>query len=267
VSWDAGSVTANGAYAVYPVKSSNVLIEDSEVVGASDAGIYVGQCTGAIVRNNVVYGNVAGIEIENTTSAEVYGNEAYDNTSGILVFTLPNLEKKDGMKALVRDNIIRDNNRANFAEQGTIVSFVPAGTGMLVLASDENEVRDNTISNNISVGILLVSLTTLDVLLQSQPDPETDPNPEKTYIHGNTFTGNGTDPQGVLETPEVTPLEDVVWDGVEATAGSAELCLGTTGVPSFRNFNGISGISDSSQHSTDTTPHECTLPELPPVSW
>jgi parallel beta-helix repeat protein len=94
VSWDAGSVTANGAYAVYPVKSRRVVVEDSEVVGAADAGIYVGQCEEAIVRNNVVYGNVAGIEIENSTGADVYGNEAYDNTAGILVFVLPNLEKK-----------------------------------------------------------------------------------------------------------------------------------------------------------------------------
>jgi nitrous oxidase accessory protein NosD len=63
VSWDAGSATENGAYAVYPVNSSRVIVEDSEVVGAADAGIYVGQCNQAIVRNNVVYGNVAGIEI------------------------------------------------------------------------------------------------------------------------------------------------------------------------------------------------------------
>ena len=43
VEWTGGPQTANGAYAIYPVESKNVLIEDSVAIGASDAGIYVGQ--------------------------------------------------------------------------------------------------------------------------------------------------------------------------------------------------------------------------------
>jgi parallel beta-helix repeat protein len=117
VSWDAGSVVTNGAYAVYPVKSTRVTIEDSEVIGAADAGIYVGQCNQAIVRRNKVHGNVAGIEIENTTDAEVYANEAFDNTAGILIFTLPNLEKKDGANASIHDNLVHDNNRGHGRRQ------------------------------------------------------------------------------------------------------------------------------------------------------
>ena len=266
--WDAGSVTSNGAYAIYPVKSTRVIIEDSEIIGAADAGAYVGQCNQAIVRRNKVHGNVAGIEIENTTDAEVYDNEAWDNSSGILVFTLPNLEKKDGARAKVHDNKVHDNNRDNFAESGTIVSNVPAGTGVLLMGSDETELANNVIENNKSVGILIVSLTTLDLVLQSKPDPATDPDPEKTYIFGNTFKNNGTDPQTILAQFNIKPLEDVVWDGVrKTTVTDGTLCLGDGTPPSYRNIHAPAGLVNPGAHTTDATPHQCKLPELPTLSW
>jgi parallel beta-helix repeat protein len=52
VEWTGGPKTTNGAYGIYPVKSKNVLIEDSASYGASDAGIYVGQSQNVIVRRN-----------------------------------------------------------------------------------------------------------------------------------------------------------------------------------------------------------------------
>jgi parallel beta-helix repeat protein len=258
VSWDAGSVTENGAYAVYPVKSRNVIVEDSEVVGAADAGIYVGQSENAIVRNNVVHGNVAGIEIENSSDAEVVGNEAYDNTAGILVFVLPNLERKVGERCKIHDNQVSENNRGNFAEEGSIVSAVPAGTGMVMLAADGQEIHDNVITGNSSTGVLVVSFDTLGQLVPGfMEDPETDGYPEGTYIHDNDFSGNGESPKGALLLLGADPpLPDVIWDGVEAMAGSAELCLGND-PPSFLNFGGVDGIGDASLHSNDTTPHEC----------
>ncbi len=269
VSWDAGSVTANGAYAVYPVKSKRVLIEDTEVIGASDAGIYVGQCEQAIVRRNKVHGNVAGIEIENTSDAEVYENEAFDNTAGILAFVLPNLEKKDGVRALVRNNKITGNNRANFAEDKTVVSYVPAGTGMLILAADQTEVRDNTIENNNSAAVLIISLQTFSILIGGTPDPSTDPDPEGTYIYKNTLTNNGTDPQGLVGSFNIKPFEDIAWDGFENPAAAGDkLCLGPKPHPTFRNLQApLGGISDNKHHTTDSTPHDCTLTALPGVSF
>lgn len=265
VSWDAGSVEENGAYAVYPVKSRNVIVEDSEVIGAADAGVYVGQCERAVVRNNVVHGNVAGIEIENTSDAEVYENEAYDNTAGVLVFVLPNLERKVNERTLVRDNVIRENNRANFAEEGSIVSVVPAGTGMLLLSADETEVKNNEIRDNESLGVLLISGETLAFLLDSvSEDPETDGYPEKTFIHDNQFSNNGGSPKGPALLLGAATLEDVVWDGIEGP-NPAELCLGNM-PPSFRNIGGEEGVGDTSKHSTDATPHQCTLDPLPGVT-
>ncbi|MDP4650412.1 MAG: right-handed parallel beta-helix repeat-containing protein, partial [Haliea sp.] len=129
VEWTCGACATNGAYGLYPVQTQNVLIEDSIVIGASDAGIYVGQSDKIIVRRNTVSQNVAGIEIENSTDSDVYDNLAENNTGGILVFDLPNLSV-DGARARIFDNTIRNNNEPNFAPPGNIVGVVPAGTGI-----------------------------------------------------------------------------------------------------------------------------------------
>ena len=48
--WTYGPLETNGSYALYPVKSKNVLIDNCIAIGASDAGIYVGQSENIIVR-------------------------------------------------------------------------------------------------------------------------------------------------------------------------------------------------------------------------
>ena len=87
--WTGGPKSTNGAYGFYPVESENVLIDGCVAIGASDAGIYVGQSKNIIVRNSVAQYNVAGIEIENSYYADVYNNLASHNTGGILIFDLP----------------------------------------------------------------------------------------------------------------------------------------------------------------------------------
>jgi parallel beta-helix repeat protein len=94
--WTGGPKADNGAYGLYPVNGTNILVEDCIVKGASDAGVYVGQSKNVIVRRNEVQFNVAGIEIENCYNADVYHNIATNNTGGILVFDMPGLPMKDG---------------------------------------------------------------------------------------------------------------------------------------------------------------------------
>jgi parallel beta-helix repeat protein len=260
VSWDAGSVTTNGFYAVYPTDCKRTLIEGVEVVGASDAGIYVGSCEYAIVRNNKVHGNVAGLEIENTVHADVYGNEVYDNSAGILALLLPNLKIKENAHVLFRDNIVRDNNRPNFAKAGTVVSSVPTGTGMLVLCGHDIEVRNNEVTGNKSGGVLIVSYRTLELLTSTTlNDPGMDPYVRRVYVHGNTFSENGKDPQGGIKVLGQATLENVLWDGIlKDGETTAEICLGDT-PPTFRNFKTADAFSGQ---TTDTMGHTCTLPEM-----
>ena len=89
--WTNGPDSKNGAYGLYPVESIGVLIDGCVAIGASDAGVYVGQSEQIIVRNTRAEFNVAGIEIENSYHADVYNNVATNNTGGILIFDLPNL--------------------------------------------------------------------------------------------------------------------------------------------------------------------------------
>jgi parallel beta-helix repeat protein len=268
VYWDAGSVTENGAYAVYPLGCTDVLVEDCEVIGAADAGIYVGQSQNIIVRNNEVHGNVAGIEIENSDDALVTGNHVYDNTGGILVFVMPNLERKTGKNTIVEDNLIEENNRANFGEPGTTVSYVPAGTGVLVLANDGTEVRNNEIRGNQTTGVLALSFTTFETLCATSGgqscgggDTATDPYLSKLYVHDNEFADNGSAPDGLAGALLGDDLEDVIWDGIkpEDALDEDQLCLGEgASIRVFGNQDGI--IDDRNSHVTDAGMFECTLP-------
>ena len=120
VIWEADAATSNGAYGLYPVGSSNVVVEECVVKGASDAGIYVGQSNTILVRGNEAYGNVAGIEVENSHDAEVVDNHAHDNTGGILIFNLPELAIKDGQRVKVHRNLVENNNLPNFGKPGSV---------------------------------------------------------------------------------------------------------------------------------------------------
>ena len=51
--WTGGPKESNGAYGFYPVESNDVLIDSCVAIGASDAGIYVGQSKNIIVKNSI----------------------------------------------------------------------------------------------------------------------------------------------------------------------------------------------------------------------
>ena len=157
VEWTGPPKPENGGYGLYPVQCDNVLIEDCVAIGASDAGIYVGQSKNIVVRRCEAFHNVAGIEIENSLMADVYENKAHNNTGGILVFDLPDLVQKRGGNVRVYNNQIRENNLDNFAPKGNIVAGVMAGTGMLILATNEVEIFDNQFIDNKSIGTGIIS--------------------------------------------------------------------------------------------------------------
>ncbi len=213
--WTGGPSETNGGYGLYPVLCSDLLIANCVVKGASDAGIYVGQSENIIVRRNKVEQNVAGIEIENCTKADVYENLATDNAGGLLVFTMPDLPKKDSRHCRVYQNKVDANNHENFAPKGNIVATVPPGTGVMIMASDEVEVFDNTIENNQTSGLSIVSY-----LLTDKPfkDDKFDPFCESIYIHDNRFKGNGQKPSGAIgqlvSKLVGSPLPAILYDGI-----------------------------------------------------
>ena len=155
--------------------------------GASDAGIYVGQSENIIVRRNKAEKNVAGIEIENSINADVYENVATDNSGGILVFTMPDLPKKDGRTAASSTTRSRPTTTTNFAPKGNIVATVPPGTGMMIMANDQVEVFDNTIENNQTSGLSdrqLPDHREADQGREVRPVLRSDPRPRQPFANG-----------------------------------------------------------------------------------
>jgi parallel beta-helix repeat protein len=202
-------VEKTGLYGVYPVECKDVLVERVLVTGARDAAIYVGQSRDIVVRDNEVRGNVTGIEIENSVNALVEGNHAHDNTGGILVFLLPNNPSKVGRDTRVVRNRVVGNNHVNFGDPGSIVSQVPAGTGVFIMAADRTEVAENEIRGNDSFGIAVVSLA------QALPKGtafDVGPVPEGNFVHDNRLTGNGKNPAASVRAVGGVGL-DILWDG------------------------------------------------------
>ncbi|NYT41503.1 right-handed parallel beta-helix repeat-containing protein [Sphingomonas sp. R-74633] len=211
VEWTGGPKASNGAYGVYPVESSDVLIDGVTVSGASDAGIYVGQSNRIIVRNSTAMYNVAGIEIENSGYAEVTNNLATHNTGGILVFDLPALPKRGAGYVLVKDNKLIDNDTPNFAPPGNTVATVPTGTGVLVMAENDVQVVANTLSGNGTANIMVVAYR------QPFEDKSYDPYPRDIYIGHNKHGRAGFAPAmpggAALAQALGGTLPPIFWDG------------------------------------------------------
>lgn len=265
----------NGAYAFYPVLSKNVLIENCIAIGASDAGIYVGQSDSVIIRNNEAYYNVAGIESENSKWVEIYANYSHDNTGGILVFDLPGLTQF-GHTTRVYDNRVISNNFRNFAPEGNVVATVPPGTGLMLLATRNLDIFRNEIKDNRSVGIAIASYEIIEAMAtsedsqlnenieKSKKDDGYDPYPTDIFIHDNVYENSYWFPTmendfGLLflvKFPLSTP--DIVWDGIESSSGFT-LCIQEEDVA----FASLDAANEFADLSTDITRFECEGTAIP----
>ncbi len=263
VIWTTPAESTNGAYGLYPVESSNVLVEQCRVEGASDAGIYVGQSRNILVRDNEATGNVAGIEIENSTDAEVVGNHVFGNTGGILVFTLPQLPMKDGARCKVHQNRIIENNLPNFGRAGSIVSLVPGGTGAFILAADDTEFTANEVRGNETTGLVIISYLT--DILGAYDDDAYDPYSEGSWVHDNTFADNGDMPQGLLGGLGLeVPLPDILSDGCEAEGQAADAARRTCIREDGATFRDIDLCGDMTA-SDDLAPYDCEHDAQPTI--
>jgi len=219
--WTGTPGPENGGYGFYPVQCKQVLIDRCTAIGASDAGIYVGQSEDIVVKRSIAHHNVAGIEIENSLRADVFENEAHENTGGILIFDLPDLVLKRGGQVKVHHNKIHDNNYVNFAPKGNIVATVPSGTGLLILASKEVDIYENQIINNQSVGTGIISYLTTGKPIN---DAMYDPFPSGITIRDNVYERRpgkpvGTDAlSGLLGRKYGEQVPHILYDGIKNTA-------------------------------------------------
>jgi len=269
--WTTGKLATNGAYGLYPVSSTNVLMEECEASFAMDAGIYVGQSTNVVVRNNYVHDNVAGLEIENTINGEVYGNRAIGNTGGMLIFDMPDLPQANGDRIKFYDNYMENNNSENFAPKGMVVSTIPPGSGMIVMSHSNIEAYNNTITGHKTLGIAVNSWLFTGVPFESA---EFDPFCTNIHLHDNVITGtegptDNTTDYGKLFTAALGgKAYDIVIDGIfkpETIGVDGRLtsyCFANNGDISFVNLNAGKGATPeeiSKNAEFDISPFNCEL--------
>ena len=270
VEWTGTPSEKNGGYGLYPVQCQEVMIDNCVAIGASDAGIYVGQSKNVEVKNSKAYHNVAGIEIENSLYTSVHDCEAYENTGGILIFDLPDLIQKKGGFCKVFNNHIHNNNFPNFAPKGNIVASVPDGTGILLLAANNVEIFQNRIINNKSIGTGIISY-----FMTEKPNTDTlyYPYPNAISIYDNEYqrenirpTGKGR--MGLMFRFKLKFGKDVphiIYDGIidpqtldyqGNTLFDKKICIKNNKNQSFVN---IDAEHDFKGISRDVTKHDCTL--------
>ncbi|MYN46901.1 hypothetical protein GTP23_17810 [Pseudoduganella sp. FT93W] len=275
VQWTGGSKVTNGAYGIYPVKTRNVLIEDCVAIAASDAGIYVGQSNGVVVRRSRAEQNVAGIEIENTVNADVYDNVATNNTGGILVFNMPNLSQP-GHSTRVFKNKVDKNNLGNFAARGTAVASVPAGSGIVINSNSKVEIFDNDVTDNQTANVIISSYHSTGYFTEKGVASNYDPYPKAIYVYGNRFKGGGDSPDGLdLKALKIAMyglsghMPDVLWDGYVDTKllvkgqlpAEQRICI-----QNDAEVLNADGPNKYKNPSKDSAPFRCELAKLPAVS-
>jgi parallel beta-helix repeat protein len=274
--WTNGPDEENGAYGIYPVQTENVLLEESIAIGASDAGIYVGQSRNVVVRNNRAESNVAGIEIENTVGADVYGNTAINNTGGILVFNMPDLPMA-GHSTRIYRNTVAGNNTDNFGAEGTPVASVPAGSGIVINSNDRVEIFDNDIADNDTANVIISSYYSTGYQGKYDVADVYDPYPETIFIYGNRFSGGGGSPDGLdLQALRLAmfgvggSFPDILWDGY---VNAEKLDAGGNLQPAYAICvdNGDAEVlnadmgNDSANIVVGSAQHDCVLDKLPAV--
>lgn len=272
--WTGEPSETNGAYALYPVQCQNVRIERCTAIGASDAGIYVGQSDSVWVTKCYAKNNVAGIEIENTTNAWVSENFAAYNTGGILVFDLPDLPKKRGGHVKVWKNKIIQNNYKNFAPKGNIVGKVPAGTGVMILATTDVEVFENYIMENKTASTAIVSYFITENPIR---DKDYNPYPSAIFIHDNVYSEGKQNPtwknrMGVLFRLKFgRKVPHIIYDGIQNPAWLAgdgtvrpeyRICIRNNENGSFANIHADRIGLFKGDISRDEKPYDCTHQSL-----
>jgi parallel beta-helix repeat protein len=149
----------NRNYGIFPVLSRNGVISNSYSTGSDlDSALWVETSENVLVVGNLVENSVNGIEVSNSDDILVIDNEMRNNTIGAAILLLPDIyDNKDSAKRIdLVNNWVHDNNKDNTAREGSILSFIPKGQGILYVGIDESEISGNLVEDNGFVGIAVV---------------------------------------------------------------------------------------------------------------
>ena len=201
-----GRYVDNDEYGIFPVRSSNGLIDFNQVSGSNDTGIYIGQSTDVVIEKNDARDCTIGVEIENSSTITVRRNTAEGNSIGIVIQVLPGLSVAITSNVNVDDNRLIANNRLNLiTDPDEILSLLPSGVGFLNVGGDRVTVRHNVAVQNHTAGVIVSQLPRPI----AERDPRIDPFPDYNEIRDNVAMQNGEAPD-----PKIAPFpgSDMLWD-------------------------------------------------------
>ncbi len=196
----------NRNYGIFPTLSKNGLISHSKALGSDlDSGIWIETSENVTLRNSYASGNVNGIEVSNSDDILIANNEATGNTVGAAILLLPDIfDDRPGANRIdLRNNWIHGNNKDNTARPGSILSFVPSGTGILYLGVDNSTIANNRVENNNFTGIAIADycLTVDGTPYACGVDPDTqsgeflaDQAASANAVIDNLLINNGAEP-------------------------------------------------------------------------
>ena len=202
----------NEEYGIFPSHVFDGRLDHSFASGANDTGHYIGQSFDSRVDHNIATGNVSGFELENSVGIRADHNLSFGNTGGILSFDLPFLDAKVNSGNVIDHNVVTNNNRENTCtDPEDTVCQVPPGTGILLMAVDENTVKANLVTGNDSYGIAVANICLAQELSEEECAAlDIERNPDHNSVIHNVVLGNGNNPA-----PSLPPVfaKDLAWDG------------------------------------------------------
>jgi parallel beta-helix repeat protein len=252
----------HGLIGLHVERSGRVAITGCLVAFAVDTGILVIGSHDVALRGNQPAASGVGLQVRGSERVEIDNHRARHNALGILVVGSADV-------ALFNSDVI-DNDGDNFAPAGALAAAMPPHVGVMVLASDAVEIHDNTIEDNPTAGVAVVSVEGLVALglLGGDHGLEFDGYPETVDIHDNQLANNGLAPAELFrDVLMLDPMTQLAWDGVFDAAkddgdGHLRLCIRGNGDADFVDFDAL-GLGAGK--SFDLAPHDCAHPPLPPV--
>lgn len=148
----------NRTYGLYAFDSYNGVFRNSWGYGSADSPYYIGQCLhcGALLENLVGKWSYMGYSGTNATGVTIRNSKFVHNGVGLAPNTLPTEDLAPNRGTLIINNVIRNNNYESIPASGISETFgFPYGTGVWMIGTTNNVVRNNYIENHKRYGVLV----------------------------------------------------------------------------------------------------------------
>lgn len=204
----------NRTYGLYAFNSYNGVFRDSWGYGSADSPYYIGQCLncGALLKNLVGKWSYMGYSGTNATGVIIRDSKFVHNGVGLAPNTLPTEDLPPNRGTMIVNNYIAHNNFDSIPAAGISETFgFPYGTGVWMIGTSNNVVRNNVIKNHDRYGVLLT--------------PSIEPNsvPVNNRVLRNKISGSD--------------IYDLAWDGIgRDNCFSNNKVTGETGPPEIQTL-------------------------------